>query len=120
MITDPTWRMKPNWPGPDPRKRRPGESDRDYEGRMARLLDGNLARRITFFLLSGGLFFLATDVAMLLVAGRAEGVSDFPLMPIWAPALGVCAAILGVRIVRRCRAPRARSRPFDWPENRRF
>ncbi|MDD5219546.1 MAG: hypothetical protein PHV11_03120 [Candidatus Bipolaricaulis sp.] len=42
-----------------------------------------------------------------------------PLLSVWTPILSLAAVIIGVRLVRRLRKPRARSKPFDWPERHR-
>ncbi len=113
--------MYPAGLGPDPRplERRPDETDSGYRGRMARL-EGNWTTRFALLLLVVGLGLFGTDFAMLFVFGRVEGSPNLPLLPIWAPILSLAAVIIGVRIVRRLREPRARSKPFDWPEDRRF
>ena len=113
--------MYPGGLGPDPAppEQRPDEADSDYRGRMARL-EGNWTTRFALLLLVAGLGLLGTDFALLFVFGSVEGSPDLPLLPIWAPILSLAAVIIGVRIVRRLREPRARSKPFDWPENRRF
>lgn len=103
-------------PEPDRRmERRQGESDEGYAGRMARLFETDLARRLTSFLFAGGLFFLGTDLAMFFVAGRVEGTPDFPLMPLWGPILGLGVVLLGVRILRRLSKPRRPKEPITRP-----
>jgi len=109
--------MRPQSPGPDPRQRLPGETDEGYVGRMARLFETDLARRLMSFLFAGGLFFLGTDLAMLFITGRVEGMPDFPLMPLWGPILSLGVIILGVRILRRLSAPRRRTEPQNGPDN---
>lgn len=108
-------------PGPDPQRpeQRPDETDSDYRGRMARL-EGNWATRVALLLIVAGFGFLGTDLATLFAFGRVEGSPNLPLLPVWAPTLSLGAAIIGVRVVRRLREPRARSKPFDWPERRRL
>ncbi|MCX6094354.1 MAG: hypothetical protein NTY63_06000 [Candidatus Bipolaricaulota bacterium] len=113
--------MYPGGLGPDPAplERRPDETDSDCRGRMARL-EGNWTTHFALLLLVAGLGLLGTDFAMLFVFGPVEGSPNLPLLPISAPILSLAAVIIGVRIVRRLWEPRARSKPFDWPKDRRF
>ena len=107
--------MRPQSPGPDPQQRLPGETDEGYAGRMARLFETDLARRLMSFLFAGGLFFFGTDLAMFFITGRVEGMPDFPLMPFWGPTLSLGAIILGVRILRRLSEPRRGKEPITRP-----